>query len=241
MLKLLGRIHRLPLLGNIVFILAGATSCVGSHSRERLGPYLKTHKDRGLQSLSVDKESPSYVASLEFDQWLKNQLSKERSSQLESSCRSNSSHSPFCYSIVNFSELESRRELLKDKQKRRGSSRTIVPKFKNGTFSNWIELRFSPVSATLRGLNRTKPQEIELLRTKALGEEACPNNISISLAAFLEDQLPSKISYSNLAELYEKGGKCPAETPGDSEALSTRAGLLYLADSIDPPRTELLA
>jgi soluble lytic murein transglycosylase len=85
--------------------------------------------------------------------------------------------------------------------------------------------------SSLRGLNRSKPEEIENLRKKALVEDACPNNIAIALAAFLEDGLPNKSSYSTLAELYEKGGKCPLENPGDSETLTTRAGLLYLADN----------
>lgn len=223
--------NRLPLFGGLTLLLALPVSCVGSRSRDLLSSRLKDSNSRGLQSISEDKESPAYLAALEFDQWLKNQLPKEKSAQLESSCRSNLKHSPFCYSVLNYSELESRRELFKEKQKKRTSSRAVIAKFKNGAVSNWLDLRFSPVMASLRGLARIRPQEIELLRSKALAEQACPNNISISLAAFLEDQLPNKIAYSALAELYEKGGKCPTETPGDSETLTTRAGLFYLADN----------
>ncbi|NBX75834.1 MAG: hypothetical protein EBQ92_04725 [Proteobacteria bacterium] len=212
-------------------LLMFAASCVGSRSRDGLSPYLKEQKNRGLQSVVVNKSSPSYLASLEFDQWLRGQLPKERTSELEQSCRSDSRHSPFCYSLLNFSTLEARREAAKTKQKRKNFSRILVPKFKNGTVSNWLDLRFSPVISSLRGLNRSKPEEIESLRKKALAEEACPNNIAISLAAFLEDGLPNKTTYSAIAELYEKGGKCPLENPGDSETLTTRAGLLYFADN----------
>lgn len=231
---MVNRFHKfkgLTLFGGIGFILALAVSCVGGRSRDLLSPYLKEQKNRGLQSVAIDKTSAAYLASFQFDQWLKNQLSKDQSSQLESSCRSDIGHSPFCYSITNFSELEARREALKAKQKSRSFPRILRPQFKNGMVSNWIELRFSPVMSSLRGLSRVKPQEIETLRSKALTEETCPNNIAISLAAFLEDQLPTKTSYSALAELYEKGGKCPSEIPGDSETLMTRAGLLYFADN----------
>jgi soluble lytic murein transglycosylase len=212
-------------------LLILSASCVGSRSRELSSPYLKEQKSRGPQSVAVNKNSATYLASLDFDQWLKGQLPKERATQIENSCRSDSKHSPFCYSFLNFSTLETRREAAKTKQKQKKFSRIIVPKFKNGTVSNWLDLRFSSVMSSLRGLNRSKPDEIEILRKKSLAEEACPNNIAIALAAFLEDGLPNKASYSSLAELYEKGGKCPLENPGDSETLTTRAGLLYLADN----------
>jgi soluble lytic murein transglycosylase len=212
-------------------LLILSASCVGSRSRELSSPYLKEQKSRGPQSVAVNKNSATYLASLDFDQWLKGQLPKERATQIENSCRSDSKHSPFCYSFLNFSTLETRREAAKTKQKQKKFSRIIVPKFKNGTVSNWLDLRFSSVMSSLRGLNRSKPDEIEILRKKSLAEEACPNNIAIALAAFLEDGLPNKASYSSLAELYEKGGKCPLENPGDSETLTTRAGLFYLADN----------
>ncbi|NBT58203.1 hypothetical protein EBT16_05415 [bacterium] len=223
---MLKQVFNKPLLLNswsLVLILLAASSCVGSRGRDP--------KQRGLQSLSINKDSTSYLSALQFDQWLKNQLSSEQTSHYEKSCRLDSGYSPFCYSIVNFSELESRRASEKIKAKRRSSSRVLLPKFKNGLVSNWLDLRFSPVLTTLKGLNRLKPNEIEVLRTKSLGEDGCPNNISISLASFLEDQLPNRVSYFTIAELYEKGARCPSETPGDSETLSTRAGLFYLADN----------
>lgn len=210
----------LSLWGTLGLIVAIATSCVGGRGRQR-----------GPQSLPIGKDSPTYLSALEFDQWIKKQLPTEESTKLQSSCRADIKHSPFCYSIVNFAQLESRRELDKTKQKSRNHARILIPKIKNGAVTNWLDLRFSPVLATLKGLHRLKPNEIEILRIKALAEAGCPNNISISVASFLEDQLPNRISYSALADLYEKGSRCPTEVPGDAEILSTRAGLLYFADN----------
>ena len=170
-----------------------------------------------------------YEAAYQFDQWLKGHLSQESAQQYHQGCQDNLQHSPFCFSVLNFFQLEARRLIQQDLPKRKTTSKSISPKIKKDSITNWIELRFSPVVATLRGLNRVKPTDIELLKTKALAETACPNNIAVSLAAFLEDQLPSQVSYSLLGQLYEKGGACPSENPGDSETLMTRAGLMYWA------------
>jgi len=231
MVKPLQKLNRISFFAVTALLMLLAISCVGGRSRELSSSYLRDQKNRAPQSETANRNSPSYLVSLEFDQWLKNQLPQEKATRLEAACRSDIKHSPFCYSILNFSNLESRREAAKSKQKRKTTARVIVPKIKNGTISNWIDLRFSSVMASLRGLNRVKPKDIETLQVKALVEEACPNNIAISLATFLEDDLPNKASYSSLAALYERGGKCPTETPGDSEILMTRAGLLYLADN----------
>jgi len=174
-----------------------------------------------------------YVAALEFDHWLKGQLSNKSDETLLKNCQNKPEHSPFCYSVTHFSELEERTKSASS-QKRKTGPRTVVPKFKKNENTNWIELRFSSVGALLRGLGRVKNTEIDYLVKKALEETHCPNNIAISLAAFLEDELPKNISYTTLAQLYEKGGKCPPEVAGEAEVLLTRAGLFYfVANQLD--------
>ena len=207
-------------------LLVPVTSCVGSRGKEPFNHYLKEAPDIGPQPEA--KSSPVFKSALEFDQWLKGHLTAESSKSLKESCQKDSKYSPFCSSILSYDQLEERRKNSLP-PKRRNSSRALLPKIQKGQVTNWVDLRFSPVVPTLRGLGRVRPLDLETLQKLALAESSCPNNIAIALAAHLEDRLPHQISFAPIGELYEKGGKCPSENPGDSETLLTRAGLMFFA------------
>lgn len=211
---------KLALWLGITFV-ALTNSCVGSRNREYPSTYLREPK-------SAFSDDRYYVAALDFNQWLRTKNQPSADGKLLRQCQSNSESSPFCYSVLNYQELENRYR-SENSTKKKTSSRTLIAKFKQGQVTNWLDLRFSPVTSSLRGLSRLRPDEVDTLATKALAEDACPNHISTALAAYLEDQLPKTISYITLAKLYEKGGKCPPEAPGESETLITRAGLFYFA------------
>lgn len=232
-LKGLGLGQQLKYLAGFISLLAACTlviSCVASRNRTRT-PSAASHYLSGnsSQTNTPDFSNDSrYPAAKEFDQWLRGKLSASESEKLVSTCQKNQNHSSFCYLVLNKKDLEAR-SLRANPPQKRVSRRTLVPKFKNSKIVNWLDLRFSSVLSSLRGLSRLKPQEIEILKQQALTEKNCPNNIAVSLAAFLEDGLPTKSSYEALAELYRKGGSCPTEDPSDSETLMTRAGLLFFA------------
>lgn len=214
------------LVGACTFVI----SCVASRSRSRT-PSAADNYLFGNSSQTKTSDfsgDPRYSAAKEFDQWLRGKLSANESERIVSTCQKNQSYSSFCYLILNKKELESR-SLRANPPAKRISRRTLLTRIKNSKILNWNDLRTSPVMSSLRGLSRLKPHEIDILKAQALTETKCPNNIAVSLAAFLEDELPSKSSYETLGELYRKGGACPTEDPSDSETLMTRAGLMFFA------------
>lgn len=203
--------------------------------RESFQPEAATDQDH---SNMAKAPSPENDQALHFDQWLKRHLSSDSATQFEKQCRETPAFSPFCYSVNHFEELEKQRKTYQSGSQKRPRLKRVKAQIKKERILNWIELRFSPVMATLSSLKRLKKNDIELLKGQALKEKACPNNIAVSLAAFLEDDLPEKVNYQTIAELYQKGAQCPPDNPGDSETLMTRAGLMFLAAN-DLPSAEL--
>lgn len=205
------------------------SACVPSGTKRRTTESLDAEPVNAGPSADSRLSSQENTQALQFDQWLRKHLSSKSAAQFEKQCREVPGSSLFCYSVNHFDELEKQRKTYQTSSQRRPRIKKVKTQIKKDQVLNWIELRFSPVMATLSSLKRLKKNEVEILKGMALKETACPNNIAVSLAAFLEDDLPEKIQYQTIAELYQKGAQCPPDNPGESETLMTRAGLMFLA------------
>jgi len=215
--------------GALTFLLAATNSCISAANKRNLES-IPSDKINPSSALSQPhSELPDYVKALQFDQWLKRTATADKMKDFEAQCSKNPGLSPFCYSVNHFEKLERQRKNHKSISRKKTRSKRVKALFKKEEITNWIELRFSPVMATLSPLKSLKTNEIALLQVAALKETSCPNNIAVSLAAYLEDDLPLKASYQTIGELYQKGAQCPPDNPGDSETLMTRAGLMFLA------------
>lgn len=173
---------------------------------------------------------PLYQKAVKFDRYLAGKLELEDAQALIKGCHSNPSENLFCFSVTNF-------DLLEEKLRNRPSLPThprsgrggVRPKFKKKKLANWAELKFASVAANLKGMGTLSPAEILKIKQAAVNEKKCPNNAAIAVAATLEDALPDRIEYEEIARLYEKGADCITENPADRENLLTRAGLFYYA------------
>ncbi len=176
----------------------------------------------------LDKESDAaFQMAKQFDSYLKGKLDFEESQGLQTSCRMNPLDNPFCYSVLNFEALEEK--LKKPRVQVKAQPPVVKIKFRRGRLQNWTEIRGVGVQPLLKTVSATSPRELVILKKRALSEKQCPNNLAIAVAATLEDQLPEKMAYREIASLYEKGGNCTRDIPADRENLLTRAGLFYFA------------
>lgn len=117
----------------------------------------------------------------------------------------------------------------------------IAPHWHEGDLKNWKALRNSPIPNLLKGLLPLSRDQLIQLARKAATERKCPNNISIAIAATLEDYLPDTDSFAILAALYEKGGLCTRNSPVDRENFLTRAGIFYFLTHKLPEASSVLS
>lgn len=161
--------------------------------------------------------------------YLKDDLKKSEEKILTKNCSENLNSNIFCpiYNNIEVLETAVTKRKLKLKSRRKEKRKTLRAKVKNKNIQNWKELKAAEVNALIRGLNSSRPKDIEIIEKKLEQENECPLNIAIALGAYLEDNLPDRRTYENLANLYFKGGKCPSLTPQDQEIVLSRAGLFY--------------
>jgi len=164
-----------------------------------------------------------------FDRWLNKLMSADEVSELERACHISQAENPFCYIILNHDALMEKRLPSKGLANLLGQKGTVRPRFHRRQLVNWIELRFGSLSPLIRGMWATRPSDLDKLRKMAKKETRCPNNVSIALAATLEDQLDEGMPLEEIGELYYKGGDCLSQSPTDRENLLTRAGLFFYA------------
>ena len=202
-----------------------------SQSSERIDTDSAATEESSEELIEKQKfADPLYEKASIFDRYVSGNLEIEETQALLKGCHTNPSENIFCFSVVNF-------DLLEEKLKSRPSSYhflkvpkgTVRAKFKNKKFVNWAEFKAASVNASLKAMNHLSPWEINKVKAAALSEKRCPNNAAIAVAATLEDLLPDRIDFSELAKLYEKGADCISNNPNDRENLLTRAGLFYFA------------
>jgi soluble lytic murein transglycosylase len=215
-----------------LLVMASIFSCSGPQSRNR-GP-LSTDLERAssLATNAHPEDDPAYGMAKEFDALLAEQLPKEKVEALEELCRVSPTENVFCFSVINreyFEEkVKARKERVADSAPRT-RLRRVFPKIKKGKVSNWVELRFASVAASLRGVQGLTDANLNLLKDVAIKEKQCPNNVAISIAATLEDKLPEKAKLDEIALLYERGGMCIVNNTADRENMLTRSALFYYA------------
>jgi soluble lytic murein transglycosylase-like protein len=214
--------HILSLALSLV-ILACASGSSSSTSTGESSP----SPDRPLSTTLLTKDNPEYSQTEVFDKFVRHALTAEEETLLRGACKTKTNNNPFCYAVNNFDRFERQ---LKSREFHAPSEKKIPPPVmaqfnKKGKVTNWRALRSAEVPNLLRGLLASTPSEIQQLKALALKEKRCPNNISVSLAATLEDKLPTQ-DVADLAKLDEKGGDC-AKNPADREAYYARAGLFY--------------
>jgi len=174
---------------------------------------------------------PLYTKAFQFDRYLLGKLDLEDAQKLIKGCHENPADNLFCFSVANYDLLEQkyRNRPREGGGGSKGGKASVRPRFKHKKLSNWNELRGASVSANLKGLGAISPSEVGKVKAAALAEKKCPNNAAVAVAATLEDQLPDRIDYEELAKLYEKGADCITNNASDRENLLTRAGLFYYA------------
>jgi soluble lytic murein transglycosylase-like protein len=161
-----------------------------------------------------------------FDRYAQGEMTQVEEQELKKSCELHPAENPFCYIVMNRERLDAQlKQALKTPILR--SNGTIKPKIVRGKVKNWVELRFSPISALIRGVATLKPTDVEKVVKLALADPHCPNNIAVAVATQKEDDLPNEKIPGVIAKLYEKGGDCLLKSPADREVLLTRAGLFY--------------
>ncbi len=170
---------------------------------------------------------PLYTKARVFDRFLNLQLMPDEMVGLLKNCQLLPPDNPFCYAIINFYPLE---EKLKAKRALPiVRSAKVKPRFFKDQIQNWNDLRVSPVSSTLPQVAALSHNQLDLLKRKALEEKGCPNLISLSIAAVLEDGLPDKSNLGEIADLFEKGAKCIPYDSVDKANFITRAGLFQFS------------
>ncbi len=203
-----------------------------SHSSDSISAEIARHKEP--QKDQKEEAERLAVRRLEqaktFDRWLNKLMSADEVSELERSCHISQVENPFCYIVTNHDALSERTRLPSKGGNMLGQKGTIRPVFQRRKLVNWIELRFGSLSPLIRGMWATKPSDLDKLRRMAKKETRCPNNVSIALAATLEDQLDEGMPLEEIGELYFKGGDCLTHSPSDRESLLTRAGLFFYSN-----------
>lgn len=177
------------------------------------------------------QSDPLYGKAFQFDRYLLGKLDLEDAQKLIKGCHENPAGNLFCFSVTNYDLLEQkyRNRPREGGGGSKGGRASVRPRFKRKKLANWNELRGASVAANLKGLGAISPSEIGKVKAAALAEKKCPNNAAIAVAATLEDQLPDRIDFDELAKLFEKGADCITNNPADRENLLTRAGLFYFA------------
>jgi len=201
-----------------ILVLAG---CVTTHKISRNG----TKEQRQLSQQGASEATEEQAKDLHS--FLQQRMGEDRIKEIRDSCEKGA---PLfhCFTFINRERLEARAETAKQMSRpSRHLIKAVLPKIKNSKIVNWMDLRFAQVSALLRGVGSANSGQLEVLKTAALSEKNCPNNIAVAVAATLEDGLPNPALVPTIATLYEKGANCLGSFPLDQETLWTRAGLFY--------------
>ncbi len=215
-----------------LLVIASVFSCSGPQPRNTASVSTDfSDRPSAVATAPNAVDDPVYPKAKQFNALLKDELPKDEVEGLEESCRLNPTDNLFCFSIINRDYFE---EKVKTRKERIASAasrklRRVYPKIKKGKVSNWAEMRMASVAASLRGVAALSHANLNLLKDLAIKEKACPNNVAISIASMLEDNLPDKAKLEDVAKLYDRGGSCIVNNTADRENMLTRAALFYYA------------
>jgi len=211
-------------------ILCGVLLLTFSCSHEKTREVANAPEKAAVPTITAEeKPIPWKDQCDQFEQILKKRVPEDELQAALDGCKKQPQENPFCYSIINIEELESKfkskkLETAKVKKRRVHLSVRINGK---GEILNWKEVRSASVATLLRSFNNLRKKNLDIVKTYSIRETECPNNAAVALAATLEDDLPNDVAIDEIAYLYEKSADCMAENPAEQEQNLTRAGVFY--------------
>ncbi len=193
---------------------------------------LHSHSAKVVKRATANEElSPLGQQAFEFDRFLRDQLSQEGEKSLVHKCQRDLDASFFCESILlrRFYEQKVREKKETRYQSKKEIRQKVYPQIDGDKILNWESFRLASTNATLTPVAELSPERKQILKGWTLKETRCPMEIAVSVASAFEDTLPES-SNLELAELYDKGGRCLPKDQAERSSLLTRAGLFYLID-----------
>lgn len=184
------------------------------------------HKDKEEQQREISND-PLHIQADTFDRFVHGLMPPEELSLLQKNCRTQKENI-FCESYLIEKKLRPR-IIKKAKLYTPPTPKKIEPmpiEFERNKILNLNTLYKTDRGRLIKGLIGVPIEKQKLVAKQALNHSKCPNNLSIAVAASLEDFLPSLVPYDLIARLYVKAAPC-ATSKLDREHYFTRAGLFY--------------
>jgi soluble lytic murein transglycosylase len=200
-------------------------------------------EQKEIQPASELLKGPEYENAVKFDKWVNGLLSPEDQKDLEITCKKNPKSNLFCPSIKQFKKMsvwiQFKRRVPPSPEPKVTTPVPIL--LKDGKVVGFKKLRKESIPSWVKGLLAVPNEQIPQLAEFALKEKYCPNPLSVSLAATLEEGFPDNADTSLIVKLYEKGARCFRPKSADRDNFLTRAGLLSFWKKDDANAERLLS